>query len=61
MSVLTAVVLGLVQGIAEFLPISSSGHRGAFTKHPGREQRARLFRRAAPPRHARGGVCRLLG
>ena len=26
MSVLTAVVLGLVQGIAEFLPISSSGH-----------------------------------
>ena len=26
MSVLTAVLLGLVQGIAEFLPISSSGH-----------------------------------
>ena len=26
MSVLTAVILGLVQGIAEFLPISSSGH-----------------------------------
>ena len=26
MSVLTAVVLGLLQGIAEFLPISSSGH-----------------------------------
>ena len=26
MSVLTAVVLGLVQGVAEFLPISSSGH-----------------------------------
>ena len=26
MSFLTAVLLGLVQGIAEFLPISSSGH-----------------------------------
>lgn len=26
MSVLTAVLLGLVQGVAEFLPISSSGH-----------------------------------
>lgn len=26
MSILTAVLLGLVQGIAEFLPISSSGH-----------------------------------
>ena len=26
MSILTAVLLGLVQGVAEFLPISSSGH-----------------------------------
>lgn len=26
MSVMTAVLLGLVQGVAEFLPISSSGH-----------------------------------
>ena len=26
MSFLTAVLLGLVQGIAEFLPVSSSGH-----------------------------------
>ena len=26
MSVFTAILLGLVQGVAEFLPISSSGH-----------------------------------
>lgn len=26
MSILTAIILGIVQGIAEFLPISSSGH-----------------------------------
>ena len=26
MSLLSAVLLGLVQGVAEFLPISSSGH-----------------------------------
>ena len=26
MSILSAVVLGIIQGIAEFLPISSSGH-----------------------------------
>lgn len=30
MSLFTAVVLGLVQGIAEFLPISSSGHLAIF-------------------------------
>ena len=26
MSILNAIILGLVQGLAEFLPISSSGH-----------------------------------
>ena len=26
MSILNAIILGLVQGVAEFLPISSSGH-----------------------------------
>ena len=26
MTVLNAIILGLVQGVAEFLPISSSGH-----------------------------------
>ena len=26
MTILNAVILGLVQGVAEFLPISSSGH-----------------------------------
>lgn len=30
MSVISAVILGLVQGIAEFLPISSSGHLSIF-------------------------------
>ena len=30
MSILSAVFLGLVQGIAEFLPISSSGHLSVF-------------------------------
>ena len=32
MSILTAILLGLIQGIAEFLPISSSGHL-AIAKH----------------------------
>ena len=26
MSLLTAIVLGVIQGVSEFLPISSSGH-----------------------------------
>ena len=30
MSVLSAMLLGLIQGIAEFLPISSSGHLSIF-------------------------------
>ena len=30
MSYLSAVILGLVQGVAEFLPISSSGHLSIF-------------------------------
>ena len=30
MSYLTAIVMGLIQGIAEFLPISSSGHLAIF-------------------------------
>ncbi len=32
MSYLQAIILGLVQGIAEFLPISSSGHLKLFEK-----------------------------
>lgn len=30
MTYLSAIILGLVQGIAEFLPISSSGHLSIF-------------------------------
>lgn len=30
MSILNAIILGLVQGVAEFLPISSSGHLSLF-------------------------------
>ena len=30
MSYLTAIVMGLIQGVAEFLPISSSGHLAIF-------------------------------
>lgn len=30
MSILSAIILGLIQGIAEFLPISSSGHLSIF-------------------------------
>lgn len=32
MSYLSAIILGLVQGVAEFLPISSSGHLAIFQK-----------------------------
>ena len=32
MTIFRAIVLGIIQGIAEFLPISSSGHLAIFQK-----------------------------
>ena len=43
MTYLMAVVLGLVQGVAEFLPISSSGHLTLFQHFFGMEQPDNLF------------------
>ena len=43
MSVLTAIVLGVIQGLTEFLPVSSSGHLVLFQKIFGIEEPALLF------------------
>ncbi len=43
MDVLTAALLGIVQGLAEFLPISSSGHLVLFQKWLGVEQHDLTF------------------
>jgi undecaprenyl-diphosphatase len=42
-SYLTSVILGLVQGVAEFLPISSSGHLTLFQHFLGMEEPDGLF------------------
>lgn len=64
MTWLSAIIMGLVQGIAEFLPISSSGHL-AIAEHllnmQGGLGDPAVLRRAAAPRHAGGCVHRLLG
>lgn len=63
MTWLSAIIMGLVQGIAEFLPISSSGHL-AIAEHLLNMQGASeipQFYGAAAPRHAGGCVHRLLG
>lgn len=38
MGILEAILLGIIQGIAEFLPISSSGHLAIFQKLFGMDQ-----------------------
>jgi undecaprenyl-diphosphatase len=43
MSILTAIVLGVIQGLTEFLPVSSSGHLVLFQKIFGIEEPAMLF------------------
>lgn len=43
MTYLMAVILGLVQGVAEFLPISSSGHLTLFQSFFGMEEPDNLF------------------
>lgn len=44
MNVLEALILGIIQGITEFLPVSSSGHLSLFTHFAGIEtQTAGLF------------------
>ena len=43
MSILTAIVLGVIQGLTEFLPVSSSGHLVLFQKIFGIEEPALLF------------------
>ena len=37
MSLLSSILLGLIQGLAEFLPISSSGHLALFQTFFGME------------------------
>ena len=43
MSVFSAIVLGVIQGLTEFLPVSSSGHLVLFQKIFGIEEPALLF------------------
>ena len=43
MNILTAIVLGVIQGLTEFLPVSSSGHLVLFQKIFGIEEPALLF------------------
>jgi undecaprenyl-diphosphatase len=43
MNILTAIVLGVIQGLTEFLPVSSSGHLVLFQKIFGIEEPTLLF------------------
>ena len=43
MNIITAIILGLIQGLTEFLPVSSSGHLVLFQKIFGISEPALLF------------------
>lgn len=43
MNGLTAIILGIIQGLAEFIPVSSSGHLVVFQRVFGIENHDRLF------------------
>lgn len=61
MTFLQGLFLGIVQGLAEFLPISSSGHLSLFQHLFGLEAESNLFITVMMPRgHPCGGFHRIL-
>ena len=60
MSIFEAIVLGAVQGITEFIPISSSGHLVIVPELFGWEHPGPRLRRSAPRRLAPGPARLLL-
>ena len=59
MSLLNALILGIIQGVAEFLPISSSGHLSIAQNLLGLgvEGTDDLLRRRGPVGHRRSALC----
>ena len=56
MSWLQVVVLSVVQGLTEFLPVSSSGHLAIVSQRVLRRRRGRVVHRGQPARHRAGGA-----